>query len=104
MNQQASTKRLQHPLGELLRTWRSRRGRSQLDLALAMGVSQRHISFVESGRSTPSRALLLGIARTLDVPLRDRNALLLSAGYAPIYREPAWNAAEMRSVNRALER
>jgi transcriptional regulator with XRE-family HTH domain len=104
MSQQASAKGRDHPLGELLRSWRARRGSSQLDLALLMGVSQRHISFVESGRSTPSRALLLGIARALDVPLRDRNALLLTAGYAPIFREPAWDAAEMRSVNRALER
>jgi transcriptional regulator with XRE-family HTH domain len=104
MSQQASAKRARHPLGALLRNWRARQGCSQLDLALVMGVSQRHISFVESGRSSPSRALLLGIARALDVPLRDRNALLLTAGYAPIYREPAWNAVEMRSVNRALER
>ena len=69
------------PLGTLLRQWRDVRGRSQLALAMDMGVSQRHISFVESGRSVPSRALLLGMANALDVPLRDRNALLLAAGY-----------------------
>ena len=92
------------PLGTLLRQWRDTRGRSQLALSMDMGVSQRHISFVESGRSVPSRALLLGIANALDVPLRDRNALLLAAGYAPMYAEAAWDAAEMRVVHRALER
>lgn len=99
-----ATKPLPHPLGVLLRQWRDTRGRSQLDLAMDMGVSQRHISFIESGRSSPSRALLLGVANALDVPLRDRNALLLAAGYAPMYAEPAWDAAEMRVVHRALER
>ena len=84
------------PVGALLRQWRDARGRSQLELAMDMGASQRHISFIESGRSLPSRALLLGVANALDVPLRDRNALLLAAGYAPMYAEPAWDAAEMR--------
>lgn len=69
-----------------------------------MGISQRHISFVESGRSVPSRALLLALANALEVPLRDRNALLLAAGYAPMYAEPAWDADEMRVVHRALQR
>ncbi len=92
------------PLGTLLRQWRDTRGRSQLALSMDMGVSQRHISFVESGRSVPSRALLLGIANALDVPLRDRNALLLAAGYAPMYAEAAWDAVEMRVVHRALGR
>ena len=98
------TQPVQTPLGTLLRQWRNTRGRSQLALSMDMGVSQRHISFVESGRSVPSRALLLGIANALDVPLRDRNALLLAAGYAPMYAEAAWDAAEMRLVHRALER
>jgi transcriptional regulator with XRE-family HTH domain len=92
------------PVGVLLRQWRAARGRSQLGLSLDMGVSQRHLSFVESGRSTPSRALLLGVANALDVPLRDRNALLLAAGFAPMYADAAWDAAEMRVVHRALER
>jgi len=99
-----TTQPVQTPLGTLLRQWRDTRGRSQLALSMDMGVSQRHISFVESGRSVPSRALLLGIANALDVPLRDRNALLLAAGYAPMYPEAAWDAAEMRVVHRALER
>ena len=92
------------PVGTLLRQWRDTRGRSQLELAMDMGVSQRHISFIESGRASPSRALLLGVANALDVPLRDRNALLLAAGFAPMYAEPAWDAAQMRVVHRALER
>jgi transcriptional regulator with XRE-family HTH domain len=98
------TQAVQSPLGTLLRQWRDTRGRSQLALSMDMGVSQRHISFVESGRSVPSRALLLGIANALDVPLRDRNALLFAAGYAPMYGEAAWDAAEMRVVHWALER
>ena len=99
-----TTQPVSTPLGTLLRQWRDTRGRSQLALSMDMGVSQRHISFVESGRSVPSRALLLGIANALEVPLRDRNALLLAAGYAPMYAEAAWDAAEMRVVHRALER
>ena len=99
-----TTQPVSTPLGTLLRQWRDIRGRSQLALAMDMGVSQRHVSFVESGRSVPSRALLLGMANALDVPLRDRNALLLAAGYAPAYAAPAWDAAEMRVVHRALER
>jgi transcriptional regulator with XRE-family HTH domain len=91
-------------LGVLLRHWRDRRGRSQFDLALDAGVSQRHISFIESGRSVPGRQVLMAIAQGLDVPLRDRNALLLAAGYAPLYSEGAWNAPEMQSITKALER
>jgi transcriptional regulator with XRE-family HTH domain len=91
-------------LGMLLRHWRDMRGRSQLDLSLDTGVSQRHISFIESGRSVPSRQMLIDIAQGLDVPLRERNTLLLAAGYAPVYSEVAWNAPEMQSVTKALER
>ena len=93
-----------NPLGNLLRHWRTVRGRNQLDLSLETGISQRHISFVESGRSTPSRQTLLEIAQVLDVPLRERNALLLSAGFAPVYSEAACNSAQMHSVIKALER
>lgn len=91
-------------LGVLLRHWRDTRGRSQIDLSLDTGVSQRHISFIESGRSVPSRQTLMDLAQALDVPLRERNGLLLAAGYAPLYAEGAWNAQEMDSVTRALER
>jgi transcriptional regulator with XRE-family HTH domain len=91
-------------LGGVLRHWRNVRGRNQLDLSIETGISQRHISFIESGRSTPSRQTLLEIAQVLDVPLRERNTLLLSAGYAPVYSEAAWNSAQMQSVTKALER
>ena len=72
-----------NPLGNLLRHWRNVRGRNQLDLSIETGISQRHISFIESGRSIPSRQILPEIAQVLDVPLRERNTLLVSAGYAP---------------------
>jgi transcriptional regulator with XRE-family HTH domain len=98
------TQRPAGDLGALLRHWRDLRGRSQFDLSLETGVSQRHISFVESGRSVPSRQVLMDLAETLDVPLRDRNALLLAAGYAPIYSEAAWNATEMQSITKVLAR
>ena len=91
-------------LGVLLRHWRDLRGKSQFDLSLDTGVSQRHISFIESARSIPGRQTLLEIAQALDIPLRDRNTLLLAAGYAPIYSEGAWNGPEMQSVTGALER
>jgi transcriptional regulator with XRE-family HTH domain len=91
-------------LGNLLRYWRGVRGISQLDLSLQAKVSQRQISFIESGRSAPGRHTLLALAQTLDIPLRERNAVLLAAGYAPMYSEAPWNAQEMHSVIRALER
>lgn len=94
----------QYALGDLLRYWRQQRGKSQLDVSLDAGISQRHISFVESGRSVPSRELLLLLSQTLDIPLRERNALLLSSGYAPMYDESAWNAPEMAVVTRAIDR
>jgi len=75
-----------------------------LDLSIETGVSQRHLSFIESGRSNPGRQILLEIAQALEVPLRERNTLLLSAGYAPVYSEAAWNSVQMQSVTRALER
>lgn len=99
-----SAKRPANELGVLLRYWRGVRSSSQLDLALDAGVSQRHLSFVESGRSVPSRETVIDLAQALDMPLRDRNTLLLASGYAPIYAENAWNAMEMQSVTHALER
>jgi transcriptional regulator with XRE-family HTH domain len=93
----------EHDLGAFLRYWRQQRGKSQLDLSLDTGVSQRHISFVESGRSVPSRELLLSLAKTLDVPLRERNILLLASGYAPVYLESTWDAPEMAVVNRVID-
>ncbi|PRY09495.1 helix-turn-helix domain-containing protein [Paraburkholderia sp. BL25I1N1] len=91
-------------LGVLLRHWRDVRGISQLDLSFNAGISQRHISFIESGRSVPSRQMLMDIAQALDIPLRERNTLLLAAGYAPMYADAAWNAQEMHSVTNALGR
>jgi transcriptional regulator with XRE-family HTH domain len=86
------------PFGEHLRHWRLRRRMSQLELASEADISTRHLSFVETGRSTPSREMVLRLAERLDVPLRERNALLVAAGYAPMYRErplddPALSAA-----------
>src|SRR5215207_6431982 len=71
--------------GALMREWRQRRRLSQLALALKSGISQRHLSFVESGRAEPSREMVLRIAEQLEVPLRERNQLLLAAGYAPMF-------------------
>jgi transcriptional regulator with XRE-family HTH domain len=89
--------------GELLRQWRQRRRRSQLDLALDTGISARHLSFVETGRSRPSRGLLLALAEQLDVPLRERNALMLAAGYAPTYAESDLDSAQAKAAREALE-
>ena len=90
------------PLGGLLRDWRQRRRLSQLDLALEAGVSARHLSFLETGRSKPSREMVLHLAELLDVPLRDRNQLLLAAGFAPAYPERGIDAAEMAPVRDAI--
>jgi transcriptional regulator with XRE-family HTH domain len=91
-------------LGALLRHWRDQRGKSQFDLSLDTGLSQKQISFVESGRSAPNRKTLLVIARALDIPLRDRNTLLLAGGYAPLYSGSDWDSVEMKSVTEALKR
>jgi transcriptional regulator with XRE-family HTH domain len=89
--------------GDLLRSWRQRRRLSQLDLATEAEVSPRHLSFVETGRSTPSRELLMHLAEQLEVPLRERNALLLAAGYAPVYSETPLDADAMAPVRAAVE-
>jgi transcriptional regulator with XRE-family HTH domain len=91
-------------VGDLLRDWRRRRRLSQLDVSLDAAVSARHLSFVETGRSRPSRELVLHLAEFLDVPLRERNALLLAAGYAPAYGETPLDADEMAPVRGALEK
>src|SRR5437899_4713657 len=90
-------------IGQLLRQWRERRRLSQLDLAVDAGVSTRHLSFIETGRAQPSREMVLLLARALDVPLRDRNDLLTTAGYAPIYRATSLEAPAMAQVRRALD-
>lgn len=91
-------------VGALLRQWRRRRGLSQLALAGAAGVSARHLSFVETGRSRPSRAMLLRLAGHLDVPLRDRNALLLAGGLAPAYPQRRLGDPPMAAVADAVAR
>jgi len=87
-----------------VRAWRERARISQLELALRAGTTQRHVSFIESGRSTPGRAMLIRLAEALDVPLRDRNALLLAAGFAPVYPETPFGDPGLAPVRRALER
>lgn len=90
-------------VGPLLRRWREARHLSQLELALEAEVSARHISFLETSRAPPSREMLLTLANVLDVPLRERNMLLLAAGYAPVYRETNWDDPRMTQVRAALE-
>jgi len=92
------------PVGELLRTWRRRRSLSQLELALEADVSSRHVSFLETGRARPSREMVLRLAEHLEIPLRERNGLLLAAGYAPQYVERSLDAPEMAPVHQALDR
>jgi transcriptional regulator with XRE-family HTH domain len=91
-------------LGEMLRHWRHERGKSQLDLSLDTGISQRHLSFVESGRSAPSRDFLSIVSDALNIPLRERNVLLLASGYAPIYSEQKMDAEQMAIVTQAIDR
>lgn len=90
--------------GPLLRDWRRRRRLSQLDLALETGVSARHVSFIETGRSKPSAEMVLRLAEQLDVPLRERNRLLLAAGYAPAFEERGLDDPEMAPVHDAIQR
>src|SRR5262245_926027 len=90
-------------VGTLLRDWRRRRHLSQLDLALEAGVSARHVSFVETGRSRPSAEMVLHLAEQLEVPLRDRNQLLLAAGYAPRFGERTLDDGEMQPVREAID-
>jgi len=98
----AAVSRLQRPVGQLLRQWREHRRLSQLELALDADISARHLSFVETGRSTPSRDMILRLAGFLEVPLRERNHLLLAAGYAPVYAETGLDAPQMQAVREAV--
>ncbi len=90
-------------LGQLLRDWRAARGMSQMDVALRAGFSTRHVSFIETGRTQPSRQALLAIAETLDVPLRERNRILEAAGYADLYRQTPLAADEMSHIRGVLQ-
>ena len=90
-------------VGQLLRDWRAARGMSQLDLAMHAGFSTRHVSFIETGRTQPSRQALLVLADTLEVPLRERNRLFEAGGYARVYRETPLAAEEMGHVRGVLQ-
>ena len=91
------------PFGEHLRQWRLRRRMSQLELAGEAEISTRHLSFVETGRSAPSREMVLRLAERLDVPLRERNALLVAAGYAPMYRERPLDDPALAAAREAVQ-
>jgi transcriptional regulator with XRE-family HTH domain len=94
---------LQRSVGDLLRQWREHRRLSQLELALQADVSTRHLSFVETGRSVPSRDMVLRLAEQLEVPLRERNLLLLTAGFAPVYSETPFESPRMDGIRAAIQ-
>ena len=91
------------PIGELLRGWRERRHLSQLALAAEADVSARHVSFLETGRAQPSREMLLRLAESLEIPLRERNALLVAAGYAPAYPERRLDDPALQAARQAVD-
>jgi transcriptional regulator with XRE-family HTH domain len=91
------------PVGDLLRTWRQRRRMSQLELACEADISTRHLSFVESGRSQPSRDMVLHLAERLQVPLRDRNQLLVAAGFAPVFAERRLDDPALAAARKAID-
>jgi transcriptional regulator with XRE-family HTH domain len=90
-------------VGPLLRGWRQRRRLSQLDVSARAAISTRHLSFLETGRARPSREMVLHLAEELDVPLRERNTLLVAAGYAPVYQETPMDGDDMAAVRETLE-
>lgn len=90
-------------VGDHLREWRQRRRMSQLDLAVDADISTRHLSFLETGRSQPSRDMVLRLAERLDVPLRERNMLLVSAGYAPLFPERTMADPALAAARRAVD-
>jgi len=102
MTVMTSHARPQRPVGELLREWRERRRLSQLDLSIQADISTRHLSFVETGRSHPTPAMIIRLTEQLDIPLRERNTLLLAAGYAPAYPQHGLDEPELSSVRAAL--
>ncbi len=95
---------MQEELGDLLRTWRQRRRTSQLELALDAGISARHLSFIETGRARPSRAVVLRLAERLAVPLRERNRFLVAAGYAPVFEHRPLDHPSLAAAREAVER
>lgn len=93
----------QRPVGEHLRTWRQRRRKSQLDLACDAEISTRHLSFLETGRAMPSREMILHLAEQLEIPMRERNILLVAAGFAPIFPERALNDPALKAARTAID-
>jgi transcriptional regulator with XRE-family HTH domain len=91
------------PVGDLLREWRQRRRMSQLDFAVEAEISSKHLSFLETGRSQPSREMVLHLAELLEVPLRERNSLLIAAGFAPMFKEHALTDPELQPAREAVE-
>ena len=94
---------MRHTFGDLLKSWRKARGLSQLEFATDANVSQKHLSFIESGRSSPSREMVLLLSEHLEVPLRDRNALLMAAGFAPAFQEKRLDDASLATARKALD-
>lgn len=90
--------------GTMLRYWREVRGMPQLELAMDTGITQKHVSFVETGRSMPRRQMIIDISDALQIPLRERNAIFVAAGYAPIYRDAPLDAPYMEGIDRAVRR
>src|SRR5262245_64269825 len=90
-------------IGDRLRAWRERRHLSQMELSLRAEVSSRHLSFVETGRARPGRELILRLAEELQIPLRDRNALLVSAGFAPVFQHRPFSDPSFDSVRAILD-
>ena len=99
----SATRSERPPFASMLKSWRDDRKRSQLDLALDAGISQRHLSFLELGRAQPSREMVNQLAQALDVPLRERNALHIAAGFAPLYRESKLDDKAMAAIRQALD-
>ena len=93
----------QRPVGEHLRTWRQRRRKSQLDLACDAEISTRHLSFLETGRAMPSREMILHLAEQLEIPMRERNILLVAAGFAPIFPERALDDPALKAARTAID-
>src|SRR5215471_9634946 len=94
---------IEQSVGSLLKEWRQRRRLSQLDLACEADISTRHLSFLETGRSLPSREMILHLAEQLEVPLRERNALLIAAGYAPVFPERPLGDPELHAARKAVD-
>lgn len=102
MNATSAASSLAAPVGQLLREWRQRRRLSQLDCAIEADISSKHLSFLETGRSQPSRDMLLKLAELLEVPLRERNALLVAAGFAPMFSERSLDDPALRAAREAV--